>query len=66
MFAHVISCRYCRVNDAVVRSWQLFRSVPPRSRSPEMYSEMISALGAVGNDDAAVGLLDVASKHGLR
>jgi hypothetical protein len=48
-----------RLDAAALRAWALFRDTPPRARGCEDYAAMIRAFGAVGNVDAAVGLLKV-------
>ncbi|EKX51712.1 hypothetical protein GUITHDRAFT_102316 [Guillardia theta CCMP2712] len=48
-----------------LRAWQFFRSIPPKSRNSLVYREMIGALGAVRNSEAALGLLKVAIKNGI-
>ena len=67
--AVAICARFARhtcASAAVVKAWQMLRAVSPRSRSAILYAEMMGALGAVGNTEASVGLLRVASKHGLQ
>mmetsp|Transcript_43483 Transcript_43483/g.68084 ORF Transcript_43483/g.68084 Transcript_43483/m.68084 type:complete len:254 (+) Transcript_43483:2-763(+) len=58
--------KHCGLQGAVVRTWQMFRNIQPKLRSSALYTEMIAALGSVGNSEAAFGLLGVASKHKFR
>jgi hypothetical protein len=61
-FPQVLCARFAtaaRLDAAALRAWALFRDTPPRARGCEDYAAMIRAFGAVGNVDAAVGLLKV-------
>eukprot|EP00960_Hanusia_phi_P060412 764499-Hanusia_phi.AAC.4 len=51
--------------NLALRAWQLFRAIPPKHRNSLVYREMIGALGAVRNSEAALGLLKVAIKNGI-